>query len=309
MNEFERIARYFATLSQGEVGAFHLSDDAAALTIPAGQQLVVTTDSVIAGIHLPEGATPAQFAQKLLRRNLSDLAAMGAAPWRYLLNLHLPAATPEIWLQQFSAMLQQEQQQFSMVLVGGDSTIGGDIIHLSATLLGLTPAPITRSGAHAGDDVYVTGSIGEAALALPYVLGKQPVPEAAAAWLTRYYAPEPRLSVGLALRGIANSMIDISDGLVQDFTHLCTASHLGAVIHAAEIPHPKAGQLKELITGGDDYELLFTAPASDRQKIVTIAAEIGVAITRIGAMQQNTEVLFLDAQNQPLHFAKGGYRH
>ncbi len=309
MNEFDRIARYFAPLSAGEAGAFALTDDAAALTIPAGQTLVVTTDSVIGGIHLPRDASPAQFAQKLLRRNLSDLAAMGALPWRYLLNLHVPATISEEWLQQFSAMLQQEQQHFGIVLVGGDSTTGGENIHLTATLLGLTPEPILRRGAKAGDDLYVTGTIGEAALALPYALGEKTPDAAAQPWLDRYFAPEPRIAVGLAMRGIASAAIDISDGLVQDFTHLCKASDLGAVVHIPHIPLARSGDIETMLTGGDDYELLFTAPASKRQNITAVAAETGVAITRIGAMQQHTEVVFLDAHNQPLHFARRGYRH
>lgn len=309
MNEFDRIARYFAPLSAGEAGAFALTDDAAALTIPAGQTLVVTTDSVIGGIHLPGDASPSQFAQKLLRRNLSDLAAMGALPWRYLLNLHVPATISEEWLQQFSAMLQQEQQHFGIVLVGGDSTTGGENIHLTATLLGLTPEPLLRRGAKAGDDLYVTGTIGEAALALPYALGEKPPDAAAQPWLDRYFSPEPRIAVGLALRGVASAAIDISDGLVQDFTHLCKASDLGAVVHIPHIPLARSGDIETMLTGGDDYELLFTAPASKRQNITAVANETGVAITRIGAMQQHAEVVFLDAHNQPLHFARKGYRH
>jgi thiamine-monophosphate kinase len=309
MNEFERIARYFAPLSAGEAGAFALMDDAAALTVPSGQKLVVTTDSVIGGIHLPRDASPAQFAQKLLRRNLSDLAAMGAMPWRYLLNLHVPAVIGEEWLQQFSAMLRQDQQRFGLVLAGGDSTAGGENIHLTATLLGLTPEPLLRRGAKASDDLYVTGTIGEAALALPYALGEKTPDAASQPWLARYFAPEPRIAVGLALRGVASAAIDISDGLVQDLGHLCSASGVGAQVEISQIPCAQSDALDLMLTGGDDYELLFTAAASDRHIITAIAAETSVAITRVGAMQQNSEVVFLDAQNQPLHFARSGYIH
>ena len=310
MHEFDRIARYFAPLSAGEAGAFALMDDAAALTIPAGQTLVVTTDSVIGGIHLPRDASPAQFAQKLLRRNLSDLAAMGALPWRYLLNLHLPAATPENWLQQFSAMLQQEQQRFSMVLAGGDSTIGGETIHLSATLLGLTPAPILRSSAHAGDDVYVTGTIGEAALALPYALGEKTPDAAAQPWLTRYFAPEPRIAVGLALRGVASAAIDISDGLVQDLDHLCQASGgVGAVVHIPHMPLARSNDIETMLTGGDDYELLFTAPAALQQKIAEIACETDTPITHIGHITQETSSAFMDEAGKKRRFTRTGYQH
>ena len=309
MNEFERIARYFAPLSAGEAGAFALMDDAAALTVPAGQTLVVTTDSVIGGIHLPRDASPAQFAQKLLRRNLSDLAAMGALPWRYLLNLHMPATISEEWLQQFSAMLQQEQQRFALVLAGGDSTTGGEAIHLSATLLGLSPKPILRCEAQAGDDVYVTGTIGEAALALPYALGEKTPDAAAQPWLARYFAPEPRLNVGLALRGVASAAIDISDGLVQDLDHLCQASGVGAVIDVPHIPLAASKDIEAMLTGGDDYELLFTAHAALRQKIADIARMTDTPITRIGCITQEESCIFLDASGQPLSFLRTGYRH
>ncbi len=309
MNEFDRIARYFAPLSAGEAGAFALTDDAAAFTIPAGQTLVVTTDSVIGGIHLPRDASPAQFAQKLLRRNLSDLAAMGALPWRYLLNLHLPAATPENWLQQFSATLQQEQQRFSMVLAGGDSTTGGEDIHLTATLLGLTPEPILRRGAKAGDDLYVTGTIGEAALALPYALGEKMPDAAAQPWLARYFAPEPRIAVGLALRGIASAAIDISDGLVQDLNHLCQASGVGAVVHIPHMPLARSNDIETMLTGGDDYELLFTAPAALQQKIAEIARETDTPITHIGHITQETSSVFLDEAGKKRRFTRTGYQH
>lgn len=309
MNEFDRIARYFAPLSAGEAGAFALTDDAAALTIPSGQTLVVTTDSVIGGIHLPGDASPSQFAQKLLRRNLSDLAAMGALPWRYLLNLHVPATISEEWLQQFSAMLQQEQQHFGIVLVGGDSTMGGENIHLTATLLGLTPEPLLRRGAKAGDDLYVTGTIGEAALALPYALGEK-IPDAAAQpWLDRYFAPEPRIAVGLALRGIASAAIDISDGLVQDLDHLCQASGVGAVVHIPHMPLARTGDIETMLTGGDDYELLFTAPAALQQKIAEIACKTDTLITRIGYTTQETTSVFLDEAGKKRSFTKTGYQH
>jgi thiamine-monophosphate kinase len=309
MNEFDRIARYFAPLTYGEPGAFGLTDDAVVLAVPAGQKLVVTTDSVIEGIHLPRGATPAQFAQKLLRRNLSDLAAMGAMPWRYLLNLHVPASISEEWLQQFSAMLQQDQQRFAMVLAGGDSTVGGDNIHLTATLLGLTPEPLLRCGAKAGDALYVTGTIGEAALALPYALGEKTPDAVAQPWLARYFAPEPRIAVGLALRGVATAAIDISDGLVQDLGHLCKASGVGAQVEISQIPCAQSDAHDLMLTGGDDYELLFTAPAAMQQKITAIAKETGIALTRIGRMTEDSAIFFRDAKGQARHFTRTGYRH
>jgi len=278
MHEHARIAAFFAPLSAGEAGAFHLKDDAAALTPPTGQQIVLTTDSVIEDVHLPVGATAAQFAHKLIRRNLSDLAAMGATPWRYLLNIHLPKRIDDDWLKEFSATLAQLQQHFGMVLVGGDST-GNDRIHLTATLIGLVKIPLTRAGAKAGDGIYVTGRIGDAAMALKNLKGAAPEV------LARYYQPEPRIAVGQKLHGVATAAIDISDGLVQDLGQLCAASGVGAVIDVATIPFSPDGDIKTMLTGGDDYELLFTAASEPKGFDVTI--------TRIGSIEAGSGVKVL----------------
>lgn len=278
MREHERIARFFAPLSAGEDGALGLRDDAAVLTLPAGKKLVVTTDSVIESVHLPQGATPEQFAQKLLRRNLSDLAAMGATPWRYLLNLGLNASVDDAWLARFSDTLGQLQQTFALVLAGGDTT-SAPTLHLTATMLGLVETPLTRAGARAGDGIYVTGRIGDAAMAL------RNLATANAELLQRYYRPEPRLDVGYALHGVATACIDISDGLVQDLAQLCTASGVGATIDVATIPFTPEGDVAIMLTGGDDYELLFTsahtppACAVPITRIGTIEAETGVRVS------------------------------
>ncbi|MBN8543877.1 MAG: thiamine-phosphate kinase [Alphaproteobacteria bacterium] len=276
MREHERIAAYFAPLSGGEAGAFGLRDDAAVLTPPAHQQLVITTDSVIEGIHLPHGATAEQFAHKLIRRNLSDLAAMGATPWRYLLNVSTPSIDMA-WLHSFTETLATLQNEFGMVLIGGDST-GGKTIHLTATMLGLVTTPLTRSGAKVGDGIFVTGRIGDAAMALKTLTSASPE------LLARYYRPTPRLDVGQKLHGVATACIDISDGLVADLGHVCAASNVGAVIDVAQIPFSPDGDITTMLTGGDDYELLFTAsgavPACDVAitRIGTIVAQHGVVI-------------------------------
>lgn len=289
MREHERIAAFFAPLSAGEPGAFNLQDDAALLDIPVGQKLVVTTDSVIERIHLPDGTTAEQFAHKLIRRNLSDLAAMGATPWRYFLNVSVPQSTPLEWFEQFSLTLSELQKQFGMVLSGGDST-GGNCIHLTATLLGLVKTPLNRAGAKVGDGVYVTGRIGDAAMALWNLRGSKPE------LLNRYYRPEPRLSVGQKLHGLATACIDVSDGLIQDLAHLCDASGVGATIDVAKIPFSPGGDIETMLTGGDDYELLFTSPKEPKG--------FDVPIARIGTIETDEGVRVL-GYDGPLD----GYSH
>ena len=200
MAERDRIARLFAPLTAEEPGGFNLTDDAAIVTPPPRQKLVVTTDSVIEGIHVLPRATPQQFAQKLVRRNLSDLAAMGATPWRYTLNLHTPRGLNEDWFAAFAAALGAEQTAFGMILIGGDSTSGGDEIHTSMTCFGLIDAtPIRRNGARIGNDVYVSGTLGDAAFALSLLQQNQPIDAGIAA---RYHTPDPRLELAKMLRNI-----------------------------------------------------------------------------------------------------------
>lgn len=283
--EFSRIAQYFAPLTLGEPGAFALANDAAALTPPAGEQLVLTSDSCIEGWHVPHGASPAQIAQKLVRRNLSDLAAMGAAPWRYMVNLHVPHRANDAYVADFAAALKAEQEAFGMVLIGGDSTFGGDHAHVSMTVLGLATTTHDRSGAQVGDDVYVSGVIGEGARALQMIEGKITVSDTEREMLlARYYTPTPRLALGAALRGIATSVIDVSDGLMGDLAHLARGSDTTMMLQVSNVPlapHDEAHR-DALLNGGDDYELAFTAPADAAAMLQHIAQQTGVHITRIG---------------------------
>lgn len=292
VGERERIARYFAPLTAAEPGSFNLRDDAALLLAPAGQALVITTDSVIEGLHVMVGASPAQFASKLVRRNLSDLAAMGAVPWRYTLNLHTPAGLSEAWFEAFAATLLHEQTLAGMVLVGGDSTAAaGARIHVTLGCYGLLSGPpLLRSGAQAGDDLYVSGTIGDAALGLKML--QQQLPEVAEL-IARYHLPTPRLALGQALSGLATAALDISDGLLADVHQLCVASQLGAVIDQFLIPlsvDTKHLLLEDpscwdaVFAGGDDYELCFTAPPAARGAVAELAAQLALPLTRIGSM-------------------------
>lgn len=290
MTEHRRIAQFFAPLTVGEPGSFALTDDAAVLLPPTEDALVITTDSVIEGIHVLPGATPQQFARKLMRRNLSDLAAMGAVPWRYLVNLHTPAAIDDAWIAAFAATLAQEQAEYGMVLIGGDSTTSGERIHTTMTCLGrVHGAPLQRSGACVGDDVYVSGTIGDAALGLRLL--QQATASSHDFLIDRYHRPQPRLALGQALAGIATACMDISDGLTADAAHIAAASGVALHIDPAAIPLSEQARAvlqtypewrEAIATGGDDYELLFTAPPSAAQTVAAIAAAVGLPVTRIG---------------------------
>ena len=318
MSEQGRIARYFAPLANGETGSFHLTDDAAILDIPAGQQLVITTDSVIESIHVLAGASAQQFAQKLVRRNLSDLAAMGAKPWRYSVNLHTPHGLDDAWFAQFAATLAQEQTQFAMQLIGGDSTSGNGPIHTSLTCLGLIEngTALRRNGAHADDDLYVSGTIGDAAIAL---LLLQQNADAPAALVQRYHCPEPRLSLGRSLHGIATAAMDISDGLVRDVGALCATSHVGCALHLPLLPlspfvqalvrQNNAPAWELILNGGDDYELIFTAPPSQRQRIDQLSTQLALPLTRVGEITAEKTVHVINGSGDIIPITHAGWEH
>jgi thiamine-monophosphate kinase len=314
--ERARIARYFAPLAAGEAGSFQLSDDAAVLSIPAGKQLVITTDSVIESIHVLSGATPQQFAQKLMRRNLSDLAAMGATPWCYSLNLHTPRGLNEEWFALFATTLGGEQAQFGLTLIGGDSTSGQSPIHTTLTCYGLIDGtPLRRNGAQIGDDIYVSGSLGGASYALHLLQHHQPISDALAA---RYHRPEPRLQLGSMLRGIAHAALDISDGLLADLGQLCEASRCAARITRETLPleatlathiNRDPSLWNHALAGGDDYELLFTAAPEQRARIESIASALQLPLTHIGNVTAGEGITLLDTHGNRLPITQTGYEH
>lgn len=313
MREGEIISSFFAPLAADAAESFHLRDDAAALAPPAGARLIVTTDSVIEGVHVPPQATASQAAVRLMRRNLSDLAAMGAAPWRYLLNLHLGACCDAAWLAEFCAALEQEQARFGVRLAGGDTTRGSAHFHLSMTCLGLMRhPPLLRSGAKPGDDLYVSGTLGDAALALAYL--DTPAPNAAQQWLLgRYWRPEPRLALGEALHGIAHAAMDISDGLLLDLERLCMASGVGACVERAAIPLSPAARAEaarddyweNIISGGDDYELLFAAPPNTAAQLTALPTPV----KKIGCILPGQGVTLVDAQGKTITPPRRGWEY
>lgn len=311
MNEHQRIAQYLAPLTANESGAFLLQNDAAALQPPVGKTLVLTTDSVIAGVHLPTDATAEQCVRKCMRRNLSDIAAMGATQWRYLLNLHLPKHTPEAWWVQAAATLASEQAAFDVVLIGGDCTSGADAPHITMTMLGLAERVLPRSGACIDDAIYVSGTIGDAACFYAHA-------SHTAHHASRYYAPTPRLALGAALHGIASSCIDISDGLLQDAAQIAAASGVQCVLQQPLVPlSPETQSMlqqnsaiwRSIISGGDDYELLFTAPADAAPTIARMAQQTRTPITRIGEVRAGTGVVYLNEAGENITPQQLGHSH
>lgn len=309
MDEFARIAKFFAPLA-GEAG-LGLKDDAAVLTPPPGRQLVLTVDQMLEGVHFLPGDAPALIARKLLRRNLSDLAAMGAVPLGYLLTTALPPSLPEEWLAGFAEGLAADQREFAITLLGGDSSSSRTDIALTATLIGhVAPGQaLPRNGARAGDKIFVTGTIGDAALGLEARRGN--LADRTGFLTRRSLLPDPR--IGLPLAGIVSAAIDVSDGLVQDLAHICRGSALAAVINAETVPaSPEAaalgpGYLALRLTGGDDYELLLAVPPENTEALRAACGE--VPVTQIGVLQPGEGVQVLTGSGAPLPLTSSGWKH
>ncbi len=310
--EFSLIARHFRPLAGP--GALDLKDDAALLTTPPGRDLVLTADAMVAGVHFLPDDPPDTIGRKLLRVNLSDLAAKGAVPLGYLMTVSAPSDTPEAWFAGFAAGLALDQAAYGVTLLGGDTTSTPGPISLSLTIIGhVAPgSAVLRSGARPGDEIWVTGTIGDGALGLRVALGK--LADSSGVLLDRYRLPRPR--VGLELAGIASAAMDVSDGLVQDLGHICTASVVGAEVHADRLPLSEAARaagpawLETCLTGGDDYELLLAVPPSRRDALSAAAARAGVPVTCIGGFHAGLpEVVVLSANGRPLALTRTGWSH
>ena len=322
LGEFEIIARYFRPLAFGKPGALNLSDDAALLDPSPGQTLVATTDTMIAGVHYLEDDPPDLVGGKLLRVNLSDLAAMGAAPLTYLLAIALPENFEERWLARFCEGLRVDQERFGVYLCGGDTTaISGPAV-LTVTALGEVPRgqALLRSGAKAGDLVFVSGTIGDGALGLQVARGRLAGlgRELGDFLLSRYHVPEPRIELGIKLRGLARAAIDVSDGLVADLGHICETSGMGAVVEWQKIPLSEAVRKAvateprlrgAVLGGGDDFELVFTGPAESRDAIAAAGKACGVAVTAIGRIVAGAGVSVIDSAGASIEIDSAGYTH
>lgn len=313
--EFDLIARHFTRATPGAV--LGVGDDCALLAPTPGMQLAVSSDMLLEGRHFSPQDSPAGLGHKSLAVNLSDLAAMGATPRWATLAIALPEEN-DAWLTAFARGFFRMADQHSIELVGGDTTRG--TLTISITVMGEVPPgqALRRDGAQVGDDVWVSGVIGSAALALAYRQGRLFMEQIdAAKVLPALYLPTPRIELGLALRGLASSAIDISDGLLGDLGHILERSHVGATLEFSALPTLPVTQayLHEavardcVLAGGDDYELCFTAPASKRNAVLAAAASAGVTVTRIGHIHAEPGLTVNDANGQPLHVDKTGYDH
>ena len=326
MREHDLIKKYFVPLAEQFSGSLNLSDDAAIVDIPSGHQLVVTKDAISEGVHYLTNTDPALIAQKLLRTNLSDLASMGAAPHCYFLSIALPALD-EAFIKRFAAGLAEDQKIFGIHLAGGDTIATNGVPVLSLTAHGLVPtgSALRRNGAKVGDAIYVSGTLADAALGLIYAADRASdsaashaaidpalmlrIPQDDVDFLVqRYLLPQPRLELGVQLRGRATSCIDISDGLLADMGHICAASGVGAEMMLEQLPLSSAAkktletspELWPLIyAGGDDYELLFTLLESAKPPEGT---------TRIGRVTEATGVRLLQ-DGKEISVTKMGYSH
>ncbi len=314
--EFEFIARRLRPLATAK-GALDLTDDAALLDPAPGHQLVLTKDAMVAGVHFLPDDPPGQIAQKLLRVNLSDLAAMGAAPLGYLLALARARAIGDEWLAAFCAGLAADNAAFGISLLGGDTVATPGPLTLSLTAIGEAPvgAALLRGGARPGDDIWVSGSLGDAALGLKVLHDEFEVADEARAYLTeRYRLPRPRLALGQALRGTASAAIDVSDGLVADLGHILEVSKAGAEVQAEALPLSDVarnlpGARAAALAGGDDYELLFTAPPKHRAEIEGLARRLDLPLSRIGTIRAGSDLRILGADGQMIELPSRGWQH
>ncbi len=346
-SEFDLIRRFFTHATPGAL--LGVGDDAALLQVSEGNVLAVSSDMLVSGTHFLPDADPFLLGHKTLAVNLSDMAAMGAAPRWATLAIALPFVqgketsherlhpnpppegeganeslrelmftVDEEWLAQFSAGFFALAQQHGVELIGGDTTRGP--LNLCVTIFGEVPArqALRRSGAQAGDEIWVSGHLGDAALALAHLQGRIKLSDTEfAACATVLHQPQPRVALGQALRGIANSAIDISDGLLADLGHILDASQLGAQLYFPALPAspvlrghyslPLARQC--ILSGGDDYELCFTAPVACHAELTDLAARLGLPLTRIGEIVAKRGCIVHDAAGNPVNIEVRGYAH
>ena len=326
LDEFEIISRYFAPLATDKA-ALGLKDDAAVLVVPDRQELVISCDTLVESVHFLADDPADTVGHKVLAVTLSDLAAKGARPYAYLLALSLPPETTAAWLAAFASGLGELQREAGISLIGGDTTATPGPLSITVTGLGqvLHSHVVLRYGAKPGDRLYLTGTIGDACLGLrllrdPSLAQTWGLSETDTAFLIeRYREPIARTSCALLVRNFGQAAIDVSDGLVGDIEKLCAVSHTGARIETAAVPLSAAGKkavasdsvfLNELITAGDDYEIVVAVAAASAADFEAEVARTGSRVTLIGEItDEKAGVLAVNDAGEPLQLAKSGFRH
>ncbi len=322
------IQEFLAPLAAGAPGARSLRDDCASLTPPPGMDLVLKTDPIRAGIHFFADDDPADIAWKALAVNVSDVAAKGATPLVYMLALSFPDYPQRSWLQGFSQGLRTAQEAFGCHLTGGDTDRAPGPVSIAVTIIGAVPhgQMVPRGGAKPGDGLYVTGTIGCAALGLALRSGT--VPNGASdvtmndaereALIARYLRPQPRLALAGVLRRYASAAMDVSDGLAKDADRLCRASGVAGVLRLADVPLGTVARrrvaadpalLPRLVTAGDDYEILCAVPAANEAAFRAAAMASGVVVSRIGHMQQGTGLTTFGPDGSLIGLGRSGWDH
>lgn len=314
LGEFEQIAEIMAPLAQKAKGAFGLTDDAAVFQHANDQEIVVTTDTLIAGVHFFASDPPETIAQKILGVNLSDLAAMGAQPLHYTLNASYPRDVTLDWIKAFAAGLKAMQDTYDIILLGGDTTATPGPLCLSLTAFGTVPKgqALRRTTARVGDLICTSGTIGDGALGLLVAQGNLEDPSGHL--LDRYRCPQPRTELGEALGSIATACLDISDGLLTDFSHMKKGGefYLQAIPLSEPAQHvlkQDSGLISTILDGGDDYELLFCIDPTNESTLETLAQKTKTPITVIGRITTDDEVRLFDKNNTQVPIVTTGYRH
>lgn len=314
-SEFDLIAKYFSRPPRHAV--LGIGDDAALLAVDSGSELAATTDMLVEGVHFFADVDVEALGHKALAVNLSDLAAMGAMPRYAMLSLALPKAD-EAWLAKFSSGFFKLADHYGVDLIGGDTTRGP--LNICIQAMGEVPrgCALRRDGARAGDDVWVSGALGEAAAAVADRKGILKLPDVVrASCAARLDRPVPRVELGIALREVASAAIDVSDGLLADLGHICERSRLGASIGLEKLPcaaglqplRHHEGVMRALLAGGDDYELCFTAAPARRAEVEGLSQKLGLPLARVGSMAPGDGVAVVDGQGRTIHLQDRGFDH
>lgn len=318
MNEFSVIEKYFLPLTQGRAEALRLKDDAALLQIPKGYELAVTSDTLNAGTHFLIRERPEFIAHKALRTNLSDLAAMGARPYAYQMCVTFPQKPKEPWLKSFTAALLKDQKEFGIFCSGGDTTSSKGLLSVSITAFGLVPKgkAVKRSGAKPGDALVITGPVGDAWIGLNILQKKLKINSPSC--IKAYRSPTPRTNISEFVRTYANAAIDVSDGLIADVGHICTASKLSARIDLQNIKFSTTAQkllrgkkvtVQNLLTGGDDYELALAVPQKKMAALLKNLVKSGLSPQVIGKFERGKANVAVYDKTGKLDFSKWGWIH